>query len=95
MSLAFSRGSCNVDATDQFRAFFWPLVSGLLKPAVTNAGNSTEVLELCLETFKILRDARSQILDVQRHLDEWCNLLLHYTTFEVRPNPASLMPCDN
>ncbi|KAK0645991.1 hypothetical protein B0T16DRAFT_412380 [Cercophora newfieldiana] len=73
--------------THQFRSFFWPLISDLVKPAVANPGNSTGVLELCLETFKILRDARSQILDVQKNLEDWSDLLLGYTTFEDVTQP--------
>jgi hypothetical protein len=71
-------------ATEQFRRFLWPIISRLVEPAVVCGGNSIEALELCLESFKILRDAKSPVLDAQKHLRDWCNLLVGYTTFEVQ-----------
>ncbi|KAK4456144.1 ubiquitin carboxyl-terminal hydrolase 34 [Podospora aff. communis PSN243] len=77
----------SASVTEQFRRFFWPIISGLVEPAISNGGNSTEALELCLETFRILRDAKSPILEVQRHLCDWSTLLLGYTTFEDVTQP--------
>ncbi|KAK3380099.1 hypothetical protein B0T24DRAFT_519847 [Lasiosphaeria ovina] len=73
--------------TDEFREFFWPLVSGLVGPAIAHAGNSTEVLHLCYQMFEALRDVQSRILDVQKLLDDWSRLLLAYTTFEDLTQP--------
>ncbi|KAK3375132.1 hypothetical protein B0H63DRAFT_268265 [Podospora didyma] len=73
--------------TAKFRDFFWPLVSGLVGPAINRASNSTEALDLCYQMFVALRDARPQILDIQILWDEWIDLLLHYTTFEDVTQP--------
>ncbi len=77
-----SRSEPDITAT-RFRNFFWPVVSSLVGPAISNPTNSGEVLELCLGMLGRLRDARSSTLDMQKHFNDWNSLLLDYTTFEV------------
>jgi len=69
--------------TLKFQQFFWPLVLGLVKPAIKNPSNANELLELCFAMFRALRASRSPVLDVPKLLPEWIDLLFSYRTFEV------------
>ncbi|KAK3357400.1 hypothetical protein B0T25DRAFT_452553 [Lasiosphaeria hispida] len=81
-------GTLDPDATTiKFRDFFWPLVSGLVRPAIGNPGIAAELLDLCLSMFKTLRAARSSVLDIQKHLHDWTGLLLSYITYEDLTHP--------
>ncbi|KAK5664214.1 hypothetical protein OQA88_430 [Cercophora sp. LCS_1] len=74
-------------STDQFRAFFWPLVSGLVGSAIANPSNSAEVMTLCLAMFNTLRTGQTEILDLKKHMNEWAMLLLDYETSEDLTQP--------
>ena len=87
-----SRGREPDAITSRFQAFFWPLVSDLVKPAITQVANSAELLDLCLSLFKTLKDAHSPIVDTRKHLDDWGGLLQNYTTFEVRYGSFEMQP---
>lgn len=66
-----------------FREFFWPLVSSLIKPAMRQPCRSDELFNLALSMLPLLLESGASILDVQQLLADWSTLLLSYTTFEV------------
>ncbi|KAK3937263.1 ubiquitin carboxyl-terminal hydrolase 34, partial [Diplogelasinospora grovesii] len=72
---------------ERFRAFFWPLVSGLVRPAIAKTNCAAELLDLCFTMFKMLRVAKSDILDIQKLLVDWGRLFLGYTTLEDVTQP--------
>jgi ubiquitin carboxyl-terminal hydrolase 34 len=75
------------DATaEDLHDFLWPIVSGLIGPAVSVPQNSHEVLGLSLSILKLLRASKSAILDIRQLLADWGDLLLSYTSYEVKFN---------
>lgn len=66
-----------------FREFFWPLVSGLVGPAMSQPRTSDELFTLAFSMLNLLLETGSPFLDIQRLLADWGDLLLSYTTFEV------------
>lgn len=76
----------------KLRGFFWPLVSRLVRPAITGPVDSTEVLNLCFEMLQTLGAAQSEISNLKQLSDDWFDLLLGYTTTEVCPNFYSFRP---
>lgn len=68
----------------KFRDFFWPQVSRLVGPAIGNPDNAAEVLCLCLEMLQTLRAAKSEIFNLKQLSTDSFELLLGYTTSEVR-----------
>ncbi|KAM7221465.1 ubiquitin carboxyl-terminal hydrolase 34 [Rhypophila decipiens] len=75
-----------------FREYFWPLVTDLVGPAVKRGTHSVELLDLCLNMFKILRAGHSPILNIQKLLIDWSGLLLSYTTTEDLTQPDKFDP---
>lgn len=73
--------------TAKFREFFWPFVTALVAPAITQGTHSDELLALCLKMFQILRSGHSSILDMRQLLANWGHLLLSYTTTEDLTQP--------
>ncbi|KAK0737002.1 hypothetical protein B0T21DRAFT_286758 [Apiosordaria backusii] len=68
-----------------FRKLFWPLVCGLVEPAVKN--RSIEVLGLCLDLFRAVRSAQPELLQLRDLSDQWFNLLAQYETTEDVTKP--------
>ena len=91
-------GSCSKSIRDvtprvaRLRAFFWPLISRLVRPAIVNGGNSTEVLELCFDMLQTLQESQSPSLSLKQLSSDWFDLLLDYTTTEVGLAPCSSWP---
>lgn len=75
----------SADAAAKFCGFFWPLVSRLVRLAMARPNNSAEVLDLCFDMLRTLRDAQSDVVNLEDLSNDWFDLLLGYTTFEVRP----------
>ncbi len=71
-------------AVQRFRDFFWPLIWRLVRPAITCAGTSVEILDLCFDMLQTLQEAQPETLDLEQLSDDWFGLLLDYTTTEVR-----------
>jgi ubiquitin carboxyl-terminal hydrolase 34 len=78
-----SKSSSAVAPLD-FAVFFWPIVSGLIPAAVHQPYKCEEVFTLAFTIFKTLRETRSSVLDIQALLNDYCNMLLAYTTLEAR-----------
>ncbi|KAM7201757.1 ubiquitin carboxyl-terminal hydrolase 34 [Naviculisporaceae sp. PSN 640] len=74
----------------KFREFFWPFVTGLVRPAITQGSHSDELLHLCLKLFEILQMGDSSILDMRQLLADWGDLLLSYTTTEDLTQPEKV-----
>ncbi|KAK4650155.1 hypothetical protein QC762_701840 [Podospora pseudocomata] len=68
-----------------FRKLFWPLVCGLVEPAVRN--RSIEVLNLCLDLFRAVRSAQPELLEVGKLSRQWFDLLAAYDTTEDVTKP--------
>ncbi|KAK3996099.1 ubiquitin carboxyl-terminal hydrolase 34 [Cladorrhinum sp. PSN332] len=92
---------CKVQETDDkrsdpdpislaFRKLFWPIVSGLIRPAVSNRDNSLEVLGLSFALFQALIHNHDDVLDLATLSRDWFSLLLDYTTFEDVTKPQML-----
>ncbi|KAL1842744.1 hypothetical protein VTJ49DRAFT_4382 [Mycothermus thermophilus] len=67
----------------RFRGFFWPLVSGLVRSAVTDSSHAVEILRLCYDMFKGMQDSGVEDLNLDKLAGDLFDLLLHYTTTEV------------
>ncbi|KAK4178441.1 putative ubiquitin carboxyl-terminal hydrolase [Triangularia setosa] len=68
-----------------FKKLFWPLVCGLVEPAVKS--RSTEVLGLCLDLFRAVRSAQPELLELGDLSRQWFNLLVEYDTTEDVTKP--------
>ena len=68
----------------KFRDFFWPLVSQLVRPAISKTNSSTEILELCFDMLRALEETQPGSANLDQLSRDWLDLLLNYTTSEVR-----------
>ncbi|KAK4190072.1 ubiquitin carboxyl-terminal hydrolase 34 [Podospora australis] len=71
-----------------FRELFWPVVSGLVEPAIAKPDQATEVLHLCRDLFQTLCRNQVEILDPNVISVSWLDLFLQYTTFEDVTKPS-------
>lgn len=67
----------------RFRSFFWPLVSELVKPAFSESNHPVELLRLCFDMFKCMRNSGVEDLNVEQLTRDLFDILLRYTTTEV------------
>ncbi|KAK4163484.1 ubiquitin carboxyl-terminal hydrolase 34 [Cladorrhinum sp. PSN259] len=85
---AEDKGSDEPDPiTLAFRGLFWPIVSGLIRPASSNREQSTEVLSLCNVLFQALVRNGDDSLDFVLLSRDWFSLLLGYQTYEDATKP--------
>ncbi len=68
----------------EFREFLWPIVLNLVPEAMGEPNKCEDVFNLSFNLFKLLRDANSPVIDIPLLLTQSSNLLLSYTTYEVR-----------
>ncbi|KAL1852073.1 hypothetical protein VTK73DRAFT_9286 [Phialemonium thermophilum] len=73
-----------------FSEFFWPLASGLVRPAMLRPRTSDEAFSLVTSMLKVLRDIEAPIIDVKQLLLEWGDLLLTYTSYEDVTQPDTV-----
>ncbi|KAL2271630.1 hypothetical protein VTJ83DRAFT_1001 [Remersonia thermophila] len=71
----------------RFRGFFWPLVSGLVRPAVAESSHAVEIVRLCYDMFKGMRGSGVVGHNLETLVGDIFGLLLFYTTTEDLTKP--------